>query len=95
MALLKSLFQCRSSQIETVLSSTYFHYRCALSLILTSTVPGVTRVTIGIEQNRVWPFNDLVLLVYFFTFSIMITSLGEEGAGLCASRAFVCLFYTC
>ena len=22
----------------------------------------------------------------------MITSLGEEGAGLCASRAFVCLF---
>ena len=25
----------------------------------------------------------------------MITSLGEEGAGLCVSRAFVCLFYTC
>ena len=24
----------------------------------------------------------------------MITSLCEEGAGLCASRAFVCLFYT-
>ena len=24
----------------------------------------------------------------------MITSLGEEGAGLCASRAFVCLFCT-
>ena len=29
----------------------------------------------------------------FFSFSIVITSLGEEGAGLCASRgAFVCLF---
>ena len=25
----------------------------------------------------------------------MITSLGEEGAGLCASRAFVCLFCAC
>ena len=25
----------------------------------------------------------------------MITSLGEEGAGLCASRAFICLFCTC
>ena len=25
----------------------------------------------------------------------MITSLGEEGAGLCASRVFVCLFCTC
>ena len=25
-------------------------------------------------------------------FSILITSLGEEGAGLCASHAFVCLF---
>ena len=25
-------------------------------------------------------------------FSILITSLGEEGAGLCASRTFVCLF---
>ena len=28
-------------------------------------------------------------------FSILITSLGEEGAGLCDSRTFVCLFYTC
>ena len=30
----------------------------------------------------------------FFIFSIVIISLGEEGAGLCASRAFVCLFFT-
>ena len=29
---------------------------------------------------------------FFSPFSIVITSLGEEGAGLCASRAFVCLF---
>ena len=28
-------------------------------------------------------------------FSIHITSLGEEGAGLCASRIFVCLFCAC
>ena len=30
-----------------------------------------------------------------FLFGIVITSLGEEGAGLCASRTFVCLFCTC
>ena len=29
---------------------------------------------------------------FFISFSIVITSLGEEGAGLCASRVFVCLF---
>ena len=28
-------------------------------------------------------------------FSILITSLGEEGAGLCASRAFVCFARVC
>ena len=28
-------------------------------------------------------------------FSILITSLGEEGAGLCASRTFDCLFCAC
>ena len=48
----------------TVLSSTCFHYRSAASLILTLTVPGVTRVAIGIRQKRVRPFNDLVLLVF-------------------------------
>ena len=31
---------------------------------------------------------------FFIHFSIVITSLGEEGADLCASRAFVCLFCT-
>ena len=31
----------------------------------------------------------LFVLVFFSPFSIMITSLGEERAGLCASRAFV------
>ena len=29
---------------------------------------------------------------FFIPFSIVITSLGEEGAGLCASLAFVCLY---
>ena len=32
--------------------------------------------------------------VCFSPFSIVITSLGEDRAGLCASRAFVCLFCT-
>ena len=44
--------------------STCFHNRCAASLILTSTVPRVTRITIGIGQKRVRSFNDLVLLVF-------------------------------
>ena len=32
---------------------------------------------------------------FFSALSIVITSLGEEGAGLCTSRAFICLFCTC
>ena len=32
---------------------------------------------------------------FVIPFSIVITSLGEEGAGLCASRLFVCLLCTC
>ena len=28
-------------------------------------------------------------------FGILVTSLGEEGAGICASRTFVCLFCAC
>ena len=32
---------------------------------------------------------------FVLLFDIVITSLGEEGAGLCASRAFVCLLCTC
>ena len=32
---------------------------------------------------------------FFIPLSIVISSLWEEGAGLCASRAFVCLFCTC
>ena len=56
----KSMF----ASLITVLSSTCFHYHCAASLILTSTLPGVTRVTIGIGQRRVRPLNDLFLLVF-------------------------------
>ena len=38
-----------------------------------------------------------VLLLLFFSvlFSTVITSLGEERPGLCASRAFVYSFYEC
>ena len=32
---------------------------------------------------------------FVIPFSIVIIWLGEEGAGLCASLVFVCLFYTC
>ena len=32
----------------------------------------------------------LFVLVFFSPFSIVITSLGEKRAGLCAYRAFVC-----
>ena len=32
----------------------------------------------------------LFVYVFFFPFNILITLLGEEGAGLCAYRAFVC-----
>ena len=41
-----------------------FHYRCAASLILILTVPGVTGVTIGIGQKQVRPSNVLALLVF-------------------------------
>ena len=34
----------------------------------------------------------LFVLVFLHSLSIVITSLGEEGAGLCASLAFVCMF---
>ena len=34
----------------------------------------------------------LFVLVFFISFSIVITSFGEEGAGMCASRAFVVCF---
>ena len=32
----------------------------------------------------------LIVYVFFCPFSIFITLLGEEGAGLCAYRALVC-----
>ena len=32
----------------------------------------------------------LFVFVFFCLFSILITLPGEEGAGLCAHRAFVC-----
>ena len=47
----------------------------------------------GASCFKVFPFS--LSSCFFIRFSIVITSLGEEEAGLCASRAFVCLFYTC
>ena len=32
---------------------------------------------------------------FFILFCIVIILLGEEDAGLCASREFICLFCTC
>ena len=37
-------------------------------------------------------FQCSLSLCFFIPFSIVITSLGKEGAGLCTSPAFVCLF---
>ena len=37
----------------------------------------------------------LFVLVSPVCFGFLITSLGEEGAGLCASHTFVCLFCAC
>ena len=56
------------ASLITVLSSTCFHYRCAASLILTSTVPGVSLVTIGIGQKQVRPINDLF---YWFSSDLL------------------------
>ena len=42
---------------------------------------------------RFEPCLALCLRVFSVLFSIVITSLEEERAGLCASRAFVCLSY--
>ena len=39
---------------------------------------------------KVFPYS--LSSCFFILFSIVITLLVEEGAGLCASRAFVCLF---
>ena len=36
----------------------------------------------------------LFFLVFLQSFSVVITSLVEDGTGLCASHAFVCLFCT-
>ena len=56
----KSMF----ASLISVLSSMCYHYRCAASIILTATVPVVTRVTICIGQKQVRLINDFVLLVF-------------------------------
>ena len=60
----KGQFQSKFANLITIVSSTCLHYRCAASSVLTLTVPGVTRVTIGIGQKRVRSCNDQVLLVF-------------------------------
>ena len=47
----------------------------------------------GASCFGVFPFS--LSSCFVAPFSIVITSLGEEGTGLCASRAFFCLFSTC
>ena len=56
----KSIF----ANLISVLYFACFHFHCAASLILTLTVPWVTRVKIGIGQNRVRQLNDLILLFF-------------------------------
>ena len=46
----------------------------------------------GASYFKVFPCS--LSSCFVIPFSIVIPSLGEEGAGLYASRAFVCLFCT-
>ena len=47
----------------------------------------------GASCFKVFPCSLASCLV--ISLSIVIASLGEEGAGMCASRTFVCLFCAC
>ena len=47
----------------------------------------------GVRCFKVFPCS--LSSCFVIPFSIVIISLGEEGTGLCASRASVCLFCTC
>ena len=47
----------------------------------------------GASRFKVFP--DSLSSCFVVQFSIVITSLGEEGLGLRGSRALVCLFCTC
>ena len=47
----------------------------------------------GVSCFKVFPCS--LSSCFVIPFSIVITSIGEVGAGLCASRIFVCLFCTC
>ena len=44
---------------------------------------------------KCFKFSHALCPRFSVCFSILITLLGEEGAGLCASRTFVCLFCAC
>ena len=57
------------------------HIKCAL-------MERKSQQTLGEKTTT----NVYLSSCFFIIFSIVITSLGEEGAGLCASRAFVCFF---
>ena len=47
------------------------------------------------ERFRFYSLALLFVLVSLYSFSIVVTSIGEEGAGLYASHAFVSVFCTC
>ena len=54
---------------------------------------GLVVYTTGASCFKVFPYS--LSSSFFILFSIVITSHGERGASLCATRAFVCLFCTC
>ena len=63
-------------------------------------VPGVVLNSVslcGLYNGALNVFKSSRALCPRFSvsYSILITSLGEEGAGLCASRTFVCSFCAC
>ena len=68
----KSVF----ANLTTVLSSTCFHYRCAASLILTSTVPGVTP-SYDWHRTKTSPVIKVLMRHFFLLTSICIIQSGE------------------
>ena len=78
--LIKVRFQRIFTDLSTVIN--YSHYYSVDLILCSSVVYTARRFMFGLAL--------LFVYVFFCPFSILITLIGEEGAGLCAYRAFVC-----
>ena len=71
------------------------HYRITDEALLAETTyydpfPVLWMFSLLLKELILFLFALLFVYVFFRLLSILITLLGEEGAGLCAYRAFVC-----